>query len=83
MARSAAVTAGLVAAALFALAACSGHQGAEAEAAKAAAATPPAASRQKTVFDDQLKALDKAKAVERQLQEDKEKADQAIEDAGG
>lgn len=40
-------------------------------------------TRQKTVFDDQLKALDKAKAVEKQLQKDKEKQDKAIEDAGG
>ena len=44
--------------------------------------TTPAAPKP-TVFDDQLKALEKAKAVEQQVQEAKEKADQAIEDQGG
>ena len=76
------IRAGLIAASLLALGAC-GHPPAEAEGAQAAAAAPAPAARQKTVFDDQLKALDKAKAVEKQLQEDKEKADQAIDDAGG
>jgi hypothetical protein len=35
------------------------------------------------VFDAQLKALDKAKAVERQMQEAKEAQDRAIEAEGG
>ena len=77
--------AGLVCASVLALGACSSHSAADADAggAKAAAATQPAPARQKTVFDDQLKALDKAKAVEKQLQEDKAKQDKAIEDQGG
>lgn len=48
------------------------------DAAKAAAPAP--AQRQKTVFDDQLKALDKAKGVEQQLQKEKEQQDRAIEE---
>jgi hypothetical protein len=71
----------LIAVSLVALAACGGHP--SADAAKTAAATQPAPVRQKTVFDDQLKALDKAKAVEKQLQENKAKQDKAIEDQGG
>jgi len=42
----------------------------------------PAAAKQKTVFDDQLKALEKAKAVEKQLQDDQEKRDKAMKDEG-
>ncbi|HMM66555.1 MAG TPA: hypothetical protein PKC03_06405 [Dokdonella sp.] len=45
------------------------------------AATP--AARPATVLDEQLKALDKAKAVEQQLQKEKADQDKAIEDAGG
>ncbi len=60
-----------------------------------AAATPPAppaaaltgdpapAAPRRTVFDEQLKALDKAKAVERQMQEAREAQDRAIEAEGG
>lgn len=62
---------------LLLLAAC-GHKAAEQE----QAATPPPA-KQKTVLDDQLKALEKAKGVEKQLQDEKEKADKALEDQGG
>lgn len=69
-----------IAALLLALTACSGHKAADADAAKPA---QPAPARQKTVFDEQLKALDKAKAVEKQLQDEKEKQDKAIEDQGG
>ena len=36
-----------------------------------------------TVVDAQLQALEKAKAVEQQLEEQKRRADQAIEDQGG
>jgi hypothetical protein len=65
---------------LLALSACGGKP--EADAPKAAA-TAPAAAKQKTVIDDQLKALDKAKAVEQQLEDEKEKHDKDIEAAGG
>jgi hypothetical protein len=67
----------LIAACVGVLGACSGGTPTEA----AVESTPSAP--QPTVFDDQLKALEKAKAVEQQLQEAKEKADQAIEDQGG
>lgn len=67
----------LIAACICVLGACSSEAPTE-----AAMETTPAAP-QPTVFDDQLKALEKAKAVEQQLQEAKEKADQAIEDQGG
>ena len=43
----------------------------------------PAAQRQPTVFDDQLKALDKAKAVEATLQDGKAATDKAIDEASG
>lgn len=60
------------------LAGCSGGDrppaGADAEAAK---------PRQKTVFDDQLKALDKARAVEGELQKAKEQQDRTIDEQGG
>ncbi|MEO8459986.1 MAG: hypothetical protein ABI451_05605 [Dokdonella sp.] len=44
---------------------------------------PAAATPQKTVLDDQLKALDRARAVQQQLEEEKAKTDKAIEDSGG
>ncbi len=85
MFRSIPIKAILMAAGVLALAACSSHKAADADAdaAKAAAVAQPAPARQKTVFDDQLKALDKAKAVEKQLQEDKKKQDAEIEAQGG
>lgn len=85
MFRSIPIKAALICASVLALGACSSQKAADADTdgAKAAAATQPAPARQKTVFDDQLKALDKAKAVEKQLQEDKAKQDKAIEDQGG
>lgn len=61
------------------LAACSGGGRDEAQAEPAAAATAP----RPTVVDDQLKALEKAKAVGQQLEEEKARTDQAIEDQGG
>jgi hypothetical protein len=67
----------LLATSLSLLAACG-----DKPAADAAPAVQPAAARQKTVFDDQLKALEKAKAVEKQLQDDKAKRDKAMEDQG-
>ncbi len=75
------VIASLIAAGVLALDACGDRNAADAnaDATRAAAPVPP---RQKTVFDDQLKALDKAKAVEKQLQEDNEKRDKAMQDQG-
>ena len=46
-----------------------------------AAQTPPPA--QKTVIDDQLKALEKAKAVQGTVDQQKKDTDKKIEDAGG
>lgn len=83
MIRSILIAAGLTAAGLLALVACGAQKSADADTAKTAVVVQPAPIRRKTVFDDQLKALDKAKAVEKQMQEDKEKTDKAIEDAGG
>ena len=69
--------------AVLTLAACGGTPSdSQADADKAAAdraAEQAAAKKQKTVFDDQLKALDKAKGVEKQLQDDKEKRDKEME----
>jgi hypothetical protein len=69
---------------LLMLGACSGKPTADtqADADQAAAdraAEQAAAKKQKTVFDDQLKALDKAKGVEKQLMDDKEKRDKEME----
>ena len=72
------VAAGFAVAAVLALAACSAQKPADGE-----APASHATARQKTVFDDSLKALDKAKAVEKQMQDDKARADRAIEEAGG
>jgi hypothetical protein len=71
----------LLAGALLALAACGDKHDADAAKADATRADAPAppAPRQKTVFDDQLKAIDKAKGVEQQLQQEKEKHDRDIE----
>jgi len=74
----------LLAVALLVLAGCGDHKPADAD--KSTAQTPEA--RQKTVFDDQLKAIDKAKGVEAQLQKEKEQQDRAIDaqekgDGGG
>ncbi len=85
MFRSDLIKATVIAAGMFALTACGGQKAADAnaDAAKAAATEKPVVTKQKTVFDDQLRALDKAKAVEKQMQEDKEKQDKAIQDQGG
>ncbi|MEO5561125.1 MAG: hypothetical protein ABIO49_14385 [Dokdonella sp.] len=73
----------LITASLLALAACSSHTSTDvqADAAKAVPAQP-AAAKQKTVIDDQLKALDKARAVGNQLEKEKEDHDKAIDDQG-
>ena len=70
----------LLASALLALSACGGKPDAEAPKADA---TTPVAAKQKTVIDDQLKAMEKAKAVEQQLQDEKEKHDKDIDANGG
>ena len=49
----------------------------------APAAQPKPAQRQKTVIDAQLKALDKAKAVQGTLDQQKKDMDKQLEDAGG
>ncbi len=71
----------MMAVALIGLSACGGPAPADTDA--AATAAKPATSRQKTVFDDQLKALDKAKAVEKQLKEAQEKRDKEEAEAEG
>lgn len=60
----------------LALAACSSGEDAKPEAATDA---PP----QKTVLDPQLKALQKAKDVQKTINADKQAADKAIDDSGG
>jgi hypothetical protein len=59
-----------------AVSACSSSDDAKPE---AAAAAPP----QKTVLDPQLKALQKAKDVQKTIDADKQAADKAIDDSGG
>lgn len=63
---------------VLALAACSNSG---TENAQSAQKTPP--PPQKTVIDDQLKALEKAKAVQGTVDQQKADTDKAIEDAGG
>ena len=65
-----------------AIAACSsGHSNDEATAAKPAAQA--ASAPQKTVIDPQLKALQKAKDVQKTVDDQKQAADKAIDDQGG
>jgi hypothetical protein len=74
----------LIATSLLVLAACSSRTtaDAQADAAKPVAPAQPAAAKQKTVIDDQLKALDKARAVGNTLEQEKEAHDKVIEDQG-
>ncbi|SFN01281.1 hypothetical protein [Dokdonella immobilis] len=74
-----------IAAALGLLAACSSSapDSNEAQSKPSADAPAQAAKRPATVFDDQLKALDKAKSVEGTLKQEQADRDKAIEDAGG
>ncbi len=44
---------------------------------------PQATGKQKTLIDDQLKMIDRAKAVEDTVQQGAERKRKAIEDAGG
>ncbi|MGA8279127.1 MAG: hypothetical protein WB784_13205 [Rhodanobacteraceae bacterium] len=68
---------------LFALTACTdATNGDGANPTTTAAAKKPVA-HQKTVFDAQLKALDKAHGVQKTLDQDKARTDQAIKDSGG
>lgn len=64
------------------LLACSKPAPTDADAAAADSAPAPAA-RPATVLDGQLRALDKARGVEQQLEKEKADHDKAIEDAGG
>ncbi len=61
------------------LAACGGDD----PAAPPAASAPPAAEAAPTFLDDQLKAVDKAEAVEDQLIEQQQAQDQAMREQGG
>jgi len=63
----------------LALGACS-KRAAEPEAAQA---PPPAQTPQKTVFDTQLKALQKAKDVQKTVDDAAKATDKAIDDNGG
>ena len=65
------------------LPACSSSSQQDSEAAVDESTDAPAVQKQPTVFDDQLKALDKAKAVEGTLQDGKEATDKAIDEASG
>lgn len=49
----------------------------------APAAQPKQAERQKTVIDEQLKAIDKAKAVQGTVDQQKKDMDKKLDDAGG
>ncbi len=77
------LAAGLCAATL--LVACSSDSSdADSRAAETPADQPTAAeTRQPTVFDDQLKALDKAKSVEQTLQKAQADRDKQMEEQGG
>ena len=72
----------IVLTATTALAACASKSPDE-EAAAQAAAQAQAAPAQKTVLDPQLKALQKAKDVQKTLEKDAKATDKAIDDSGG
>ena len=73
----------LIAAGAMAIAACGGSaSNDEAQAAKPAAQAQ-AKPAQKTVFDEQLKALQKAKDVQKTVDDAAKARDKAIEDEGG
>ncbi|MEO5625263.1 MAG: hypothetical protein ABIQ70_04570 [Dokdonella sp.] len=73
----------LFTASLLALSSCSSHTSADAQAdATTAVTAQPAAAKQKTVIDDQLKALEKARAVGDQLEKEKQDHDKVIDDQG-
>ena len=66
----------------LALAACSSGASND-QAAADTAAEQPASAPQKTVLDPQLKALQKAKDVQKTVDDQKQAADKAIDDQGG
>ena len=70
----------LILAGLAMLAGCSGDRSADET---PAAQAQPAPARARTLVDDQLKALEKARAVEKQLQDEKARRDRELDDAGG
>jgi hypothetical protein len=67
---------------MTALCACA-SKSADDEAAEKAAAQAQAAPAQKTFMDPQLKALQKAKDVQKTLDKDAKATDKAIDDSGG
>jgi len=69
-------------ASVLALAACAGGGSNDAQAGKATAQAH-AAPAQKTVLDDQLKALQKAKDVQKAVDDQNKAAEKAIDDQGG
>ena len=71
--------------AVIALAACSSHKSENSTDKTEAAVDQPATvtPRAPTVFDDQLKALDKAKAVEQNLQKAQAERDKEMDEQGG
>ena len=73
----------LFGASLLALTACSSQTPTDNTVAGKPGVEKPAAMRQKTVFDDQLKALDKARAVQKTVDDGAKATDQAIKDSGG
>jgi hypothetical protein len=70
----------LLASIALGLAACGGE---EREPPRTAAPTPAAEEPAPTFLDDQLKAIDKAEAVEDQLIEQQQAQDQAMREQGG
>lgn len=73
----------LVGASLLFLAACSSQTPTDNTVASKPGVEKPAAMRQKTVFDNQLKALDKARGVQKTIDDSAKATDQAIKDSGG
>jgi hypothetical protein len=66
------------------LLACSSHSpDASSDTPDASAAPPATEARKPTVFDDQLKALDKAKAVEESMQKAKAERDKQMDEQSG
>lgn len=65
------------------LSACSSSAQQDTEPVVDASAEPSSVQKRKTVFDDQLKALDKARAVEATLEEAKAARDKAIDEGSG
>ncbi len=69
---------------LLLLPACSSSSQPDSESVVDETVEDPAVQKQPTVFDEQLRALDKAKAVEATLEDGKAATDKAIdEDSGG